>query len=324
MAPPNTPTASVVIPCYNAAAYLPETLAGIFGQSYADFEVILVDDGSTDDPEQVARRLGDPRLRFLRIPASGGPSRPRNVAIGEARGRIVFFCDSDDVMLPGKIERQVRMLDDHPELALTFTNFRIIDEAGRVVVPDFLAGYDTFAALRRRGVTAAGGLDREALYRGLLRANFIGTSSVAARTEVLREAGGFDTGLASSEDRDLWLRLARAREFGYVDIVGHSYRRRAGSVMRQLEARHPLARIAVFERNLPFVTDPRTRRVVRSRIASNYASLGYIWQARGDGARARENYLRSLRITPSWTALGGALKSLCGRLFLGKGNITGA
>jgi len=310
------PLISVVMPCYNACAYLELTLRSVLSQSVADLEIVLVDDGSTDDPEAIVRAIGDARIRYQRTPPSGGPSRPRNLGVEAARGRYVFFFDADDLMLPGKIAAQLELMEREPGLALTFTNFRVVDPQGATLNDDFLAGYETFGRLRGLVAGGAGRLPRDAFYLGLLRANFIGTSSVAVRREVLAEVGGFDVGLASGEDIDLWLRIARNHDCGYVDVVGHAYRSHPTSVMHQFEARHPLARIEVVRRHLPYVTDPATRRTMIRRLADNHASLGYIWQVRGDAGLARGNYLASLRLAPSGAALGGYLKCLVGGPFL--------
>jgi glycosyltransferase involved in cell wall biosynthesis len=292
---------SVVVPCHNAAGFLGETLDSILRQSHTHLEILLVDDGSDDDPRSIADGLGDERIRCQRIPASGGPSRPRNVGIREARGDYIFFCDADDVMLPGKIAAQVARLDAQPGLGLVFTNFQVIDAGGAVTNPDFLAEYDTFREVNRLPPSAGGGLDREGLRQGLLRANFIGTSGVAVRKAVLDAVGGFDESLASSEDLDLWLRIARDFDCGYVDLVGHSYRKHPASVMHQVDARHPLARIRVLERNLPAREDPLTRRAVRRRLADNHVAAGYAYQLNGDMARAAESYLRAFRLA-HWPA----------------------
>lgn len=309
------PLVSVVMPCYNAAAFLRATLDSVLAQAGPPLEVLVIDDGSTDDSAAVAAAVGDPRVRLTRTPASGGPSRPRNLGLAQARGRYVFFFDADDLMYPGKVAAQVAVMEGEPRLALTFTNFRVLDSDGRVADPDFLAGYRTFAALRRLAPDGAP-LPREACYLALLRANFIGTSSVAVRRDVLERVGGFDESLASGEDIDLWLRIARDHDCAYVDIAGHGYRRHPASVMHQFQARHPLARIEVVRRHLPHVTDRGTRRVMRRRLADNHASLGYIWQKRGDAALARANYLESLRLAPSTGALAGYLKCLLGGALL--------
>lgn len=313
---PVGPDISIVMPCYNASAYLGKALRSVLDQEGPSREVLLVDDGSTDDPESIVRGLSDPRISFRRIPPSGGPSRPRNLAMAEARGRYVCFFDADDVMLPGKLAAQVAAMDAAPRLAMTFTNFHVMDQVGKVTNPDFLAGYRTFANLRRLVPEHQTSLPREACYLALLRANFIGTSSVVVRREVLDDIGGFDETLASSEDIDMWLRIARSHDCGYVDIVGHGYRHHPASVMHQFRARHPLARIEVLRRHLDGVTDIPTRRAMLRRLAENYSSLGFIWQKRGNAALARRNYLESLRLAPSSNALAGYCKCLLGGAFM--------
>lgn len=317
------PLITVVMPCYNAGAFLDETLRSVLGQEGVELEVVLVDDGSTDDPEAVVHRLGDERVRYLCTPPSGGPSRPRNLGIEQARGEIVFFFDADDVMMPGKLAAQVALMTNQPELAMTFTNFKVVGPRGATVTPDFLAGYETFHQVWRQRTGDAGRLPREPLFLGLLRANFIGTSSVAVRRDVLEQVGRFDTDLASSEDVDMWLRIVRDHDCGYVDIIGHAYRRHPASVMHQFEARHPLSRIEVLRRHLPAVRDPLTRRVMIRRLAENHVNLGYIWQVRADVALARHHYLEALRLAPSAGALGGFLKCLIGGPFVRRGRKAG-
>ncbi len=302
------PTVSVVVPCHNAAAYLRETLDAILAQSWKDLEILLVDDGSTDDPAAVAAACADDRIRLWRQPASGGPSRPRNRAIGEARGRYVFFCDADDVMRPGKIEGQVRLLERFPEVALVFTDFEVIDAGGRVLEPSFLAAYETLRRIVAAGTGPDGELHRDLLVRGLLAANFIGTSSVAVRKSVLDEVGVFDESLASSEDLDLWLRIARRHGCAYLDMAGHGYRKHPASLMHEDSDRHPLARIEVMRRQYAWRPGRAERRLIGYWLSRNFCSLGYLSEQRGEAAAARRYYLESLRARPNPAAAWGWLK----------------
>lgn len=215
-------------------------------------------------------------------------------------------------MLPGKIERQMAVHRRHPGLGLSFTDFQVVDAAGRVLKPSFLREYDTLWKIVARGVGESGGLDRASVYCGLLAANFIGTSGVAVRSDVLDDVGAFDESLASCEDLDLWLRISRRYDCAYVDTVGHAYRRHPSSVMHEVSPVHPRARIAVLERQLGFPTDAQAARIIRSKLALNYTALGYVFELAGDRARARENYCESLRRRPSWGAAWGWLKALVG------------
>lgn len=312
------PAVSIVMPCHNAAPYLAETLASIRSQSYSDWEVIVVDDGSVDDPETIVSSFGDERFRLLAIPASGGPSRPRNLGISEARGQLIFFFDADDIMLPGKLEAQVSCFERNPTLALLFSNFCIVDAAGAEISPGFLDDYQAFQKVRHSRSPKSGGLDRRRFYLALVRGNFIGTSSAAVRRDVLQTAGIFDEGLSSAEDHDLWLRIARNFDCGYVDMVGHAYRRHSTSVTQQFDERHPRSRIKVISRNLPNVDDKATRRYLKRRLAENHTAVGYVQQVNGDLSEARRSYLRSLLLAPGAGALGGAIKCICWSL-MGRG-----
>jgi glycosyltransferase involved in cell wall biosynthesis/putative flippase GtrA len=301
--------ASIVVPCHNAAAFLPATLASILSQSVESLEVLVVDDGSTDGSAAVVTGIGDDRVRLWRQSPSGGPSGPRNRAIAEARGRYVFFCDADDVMYPGKVARQVAILEENPGVALVFTDFAVIDGDGRVLEPSFLGGYQTLRDVVAAGAGPGGALRRDLVVSGLLKANFIGTSSVAVRRSVLEQVGPFDETLASSEDLELWLRIARGHTCAFLDMVGHGYRRHPASLMQEGTDRHPLARIEVLRRQLAAGITAADRRVIRGWLASNYCSLGYLEERRGHFDPARQYYLESVRARPNQQAAWGLAKS---------------
>jgi glycosyltransferase involved in cell wall biosynthesis len=112
-----TPAVSVVMPVYNAARWLPAALGSLLGQTFTDFEVVAVDDGSTDESPDLLRRAGDPRVRVLVGPHRGVVAAMRT-ALAEARAPIVARADADDVSRPHRLERQVRFLDEHPEVAV--------------------------------------------------------------------------------------------------------------------------------------------------------------------------------------------------------------
>lgn len=177
-------TVSVVVPAYNAAGILPAALASLAGQA-AVHEVLVVDDGSTDDTAAVAAE--HPGVRVLRQD-NAGPSAARNRGIEEATGDWIGFLDADDRWLPGKLAAQLAAADRHPEAVLVAGDW-VRSGPGQpvpVTAPDSPIGY----------------LD-------LLLLNRFQTSTVLARTEVLRRLGGFDPALDGAEDWDMWLRCAR-------------------------------------------------------------------------------------------------------------------
>ena len=124
----STPTVSVIMAAYNGAALIGETLDSLWGQSFGDFEVIVVDDCSTDDTLAILRACPDPRLRVIAADTNVGPVRSRNRAFAEARGRYIAGLDQDDICLPDRLERQVAYLDTHPDIALVAATAAILEE----------------------------------------------------------------------------------------------------------------------------------------------------------------------------------------------------
>jgi glycosyltransferase involved in cell wall biosynthesis len=178
---------SVVIPSYNAATYLPQALASIRTQLRAPDEIVVVDDGSTDDSPELARRAG---ARVLRTPTNGGPAAARNLGIREARGDVVAFLDADDLWEPTHLAVLLQLLERHPSAVLAFSRERRIGgwegEHPRVLPEN--EAVDAFWPL--------------------LRKNFIPQMGVVARRDALSAVGGYDESMRYAEDYDLWLRLA--------------------------------------------------------------------------------------------------------------------
>jgi glycosyltransferase involved in cell wall biosynthesis len=123
------PLVSVVIPCFNYGRFLPEAVDSVLSQGVTDLEVIIVDDGSTDETPEVVARLTDPRIRAYRF-QNGGNSAARNHGIELARGEFLAFLDADDRWLPGKLERQLALLEAEPGVGMVFTDFRRFDDHG--------------------------------------------------------------------------------------------------------------------------------------------------------------------------------------------------
>ncbi|MBL4807193.1 MAG: glycosyltransferase family 2 protein [Rhodobacteraceae bacterium] len=121
------PNASIIVPAYNAEHYLPETLKSLLAQSYSDIEIIVVDDGSTDQTVEKARAFNDPRLKIIRQ-TNRGLAGARNSGIAEATGKYIGFCDSDDLWMPRKLEKHIRHFEAQPNVGLSFSGSALIDE----------------------------------------------------------------------------------------------------------------------------------------------------------------------------------------------------
>jgi glycosyltransferase involved in cell wall biosynthesis len=207
------PRVSVVIPTHNAERYLAQTLESVCQQTFTDFEVVLVDDGSQDGTLREAQRFAVALDLHVISQANAGPGAARNTGIRAARGEYCAFLDADDLMLTERLAEQVAQLDEWPQLGLSHTDLMTFDDTGII------------HRTRRAFSNPCGGqiLDR------LLVDNFITTSTVMAPTERLIEAGMFNARRRISEDFDLWLIMAERWPVGYIQHPLVQYRCRPGS-----------------------------------------------------------------------------------------------
>ena len=205
------PTISVIIPTYNRASLLKEALDSVLAQTYTDYEVIVIDDGSTDNTEEMMQAfLTDSRIRYIKQ-SNAGVSAARNHGIFEARGEWIAFLDSDDLWFPEKLEKQMAFLTEHPTAgAVCGPSYQYQD--GRVVKDkngEMVLGWDREETLELTFVLFAENCG-------------VNASSVLVRKAVLHKAGLFDSSLKIGEDIDLWFRVARYTEFWYYnEAMGH-------------------------------------------------------------------------------------------------------
>jgi glycosyltransferase involved in cell wall biosynthesis len=191
------PTVSVVIPAYNAARYLAAAVDSALQQTFRDVEVLVVDDGSTDDTPAVLSAYRS-RIHVVRQ-ANAGVARARNAGTEAARGRYVAFLDADDLWQPEKIEKQMAALAAALDRRACYSAFTLV------------AADLTVLGVSRTARQAS--LVEDLLLRG----NVVGTpSTVVCERDLVREVGGFDPAQSLGADWDLWLRLALRTEFAYV------------------------------------------------------------------------------------------------------------
>src|SRR5215475_137487 len=209
---------SVVIPAYNAAQFLPATLESVLGQTLKPSEVLVIDDGSTDDTAALAEAFGPP-VRVIRR-SNGGQALARNLGVAEAAGDWIAFIDADDLWNKYKLEKQMRVLAANPEASLCYSarvHFEQDEEELRPVL--------------HIPVPPAEGI-RQALYRNT---TFL-PSSVVIRRSTFLESGGFDPQYAVVEDWDLWLRLLHSGViFAGVQEELMLYRMHPGSISRRAD-----------------------------------------------------------------------------------------
>lgn len=285
------PKVSVIIPAYNAAPYIAETLASVFAQSYPDYEVIVVDDGSTDDTLAVLEQFAD-RITLIRKP-NGGPASARNAGLRQARGELLAFLDGDDLWLPDKLAAQVEFCEQHPTAglvygeALMFTQDgaekRIERKIGYTEAPTF---WPTFCLL--------------------LYGDFIPNSTVVIRRACLERVGYLneDRALIAVEDYEYWLRIAK-----YFPIAGLPrplayYRLRPGNLMGagadiEKGLRLSLTVLREIERQFPHLWDECG--IKREMLfAKLHIRAGFAWKQQRQWRACLRQYGEALRHSRHW------------------------
>ncbi|WP_024328378.1 glycosyltransferase [Thioalkalivibrio sp. ALR17-21] len=229
-----TPDFSVVVPAFNCAAFLADALDSILAQEGVSVEVLVVDDGSTDNTAERARTY-DARVRLLSTarPRSG-PGAARNVGIRHARAPVVAFLDGDDVWLPGKLALQKRVLDENPDVALVCTRGahwfpeREGDAAWQQAAPP------ESPASGEIPFRPAGWI----YHLLLLRPAWVWTSTVVMRRELIERTGEFDETLRLGQDYDYWLRASRETRILRIDRILALYRQHADNSTHTPRARN--------------------------------------------------------------------------------------
>lgn len=288
------PRVTVVIPTFNRAALLLEAVDSVLRQSYRDLEIVICDDGSTDETAARVRAFGT-GVRYLALPHTGRPGVPRNRGIEAARGELIAFLDDDDLWETEKLARQIDLLDTEG-LSLAYSDRRIRFSEG--AAPELAVSPSPASPDR--------------LLDLVLQGHFPSVCTLLVRRTLLKRIGGFDETLGTAEDLDLWLRLAPIAHAGRLPEPLVVVRRTAGSLS---DRSGPLAyqnAIGVLERSL--ATDdllPSQRRLGRATLARMASRLALVLADSGNARAATRAALRALRHSPAsrapWAALRKAL-----------------
>lgn len=254
------PLVTILICVYNGAKYLAATLDSALVQTWNDFEIVVVDDGSTDQSLTLLDRYSEDRLRVIRQ-QNQGPASALHTGLQSARGKFIALLDQDDLWMPGSLAAHIELLTRQPALALTFSWFRVIDAEGREL---------SIHSSRHRGTIDFG---------GLLTDFVIGaTSNVVIRRAAIDQAGGIDTNFPRMYDMDLFLRIALLAPENIEAIPRDlmRYRRHAGQVSRDIEGlRKEWERLFEKMRGLAPREVARVERGARSNMSRYFARLAY-------------------------------------------------
>ena len=267
---------SIIIPTYNRADLLPETLDSALAQTRRPDEIIVVDDGSTDSTADVLAGYSAPVIT-LRQP-NAGRSAARNAGMAHSTGDLLMLLDSDDLLLPESIERLAGFLEANADYDVAYSSAQVIDGAGAMV-----------------GMFGKGRYPSGDVFAQIAQNNFFPPCAYLFRRACLQTVGGFDTALEPMEDFDFWVRMAAVHRFAYLDVPLCAYRVHESMSMKTQQAEFPPQAVEVQRRAFAM---PAFARLSAREKAALYCSHGTKNLRIGDKAAARAAYLKAIRAAP--------------------------
>ncbi len=273
------PLVSVITASYNMGRYLGEAVDSVLAQDWPAIDVIIIDDGSTDDTPQVLEAyVGDPRVRVIRQ-TNSGQTAAKNTGLRAARGEYVGFCDADNAWLPGKLSHQVPLLQANPLAGVIYGDIALMDGEGRPLPTPPVHRYGGQITSR------------------LLMTNFVTFNTSLLPRLVAEEFGGFDESLSMGIDYDLWLRVSTRYEFMYVPKPLARYRIWSGQMSHRQEERYAnvLNLLGRFLKRYPdFVTPDQAC----AAWTLNYAQRGRLRLEHGNLRGALQDFRRAFHSRP--------------------------
>jgi GT2 family glycosyltransferase/pyruvate-formate lyase-activating enzyme len=226
----NQPKISVVMATYNDGLYLQMAVESILKQTFQDFELIIVDDGSTDATPDILSKVEDPRVRVFRNSQNLGLTKSLNIGVRHARGRYIARMDADDISLPHRLETQVNFLEKNREYGLIGSSYYKMDETGEI--------HSLIHVLE----------DDRSLQAGLKKQNWFGHGSVMMRKDAFQQVGGYDERFRFAQDYDLWLRMAKFYKVANSGEPLYCWRFTESSISKtRAEEQKYFANLALFE-----------------------------------------------------------------------------
>jgi len=288
------PKVSTIVPTYNYAHFLRDCVNSIIQQTYKDFEIVVIDDGSTDETRAIVESLieSNPGVQIRYIYQNNqGPAAARNHGIREAQGEYIAFCDADDVWAPEKLDKQLDLFEQDPELAMIFSDMSQQVEDGCYEESYF----------HKRGINPEKFTN---VYSKLIeRNNFIIPTTVVLRRKILDDVGIFDERYRVGEDYELWLRIAKKYKIGYIDkplVIRFSHE---GSISRTKDV-YCRDNIRITKELLSrYEFSKKERFILRQRIKQNNYELGYHYFAAGEYKRSVPYFWRSFGRAHGFKAL---------------------
>jgi glycosyltransferase involved in cell wall biosynthesis len=276
------PIVSIILPTYDRLAYLREAVASVQAQTVPDWELFIVDDGSTDDTAAWVQSLDDTRITLITRAHTGNKAMLRNLGIAAATTTRIAFLDSDDRWPAGKLERQIAFHDANPRVRWSYTGRSFIDGDGAPIPSTRFRAWEPHSGWV---------LDKVVSHRAA-----IALPSVMAERSLLREVGGFDESFGSAEDYELWVRLAECAECGVIADELLEVRKHRAILTQRPDVALGFARI--YHELALRTSDPRLRSEARRREAASAVDAAERLGERGQWRAAAQAVFRAARIHP--------------------------
>lgn len=276
------PTISVIIPTYNRATLLPEAIQSVLTQTYRDFELLIIDDGSTDNTRQVIETFQDERIRYI-YRTNGGISAALNTGIRAAQGQFMARLDSDDYWLPSLLEQEVNILITHPDIHIVYTQAQSIDKHGQLLTSR---------------------IGRPERYPGqplksILCGDFRCSITSLIRMECFKQVGMFDETLKGNEDWEIGIRLARHYRFYFIpQVLAHyrSHTQRTTAVKSAVFTEIVNSRLRVLDKVFADIDLPPDILAIRPLAYRNvHAEMAFKWDSAGEHTKARAEYWAAIK-----------------------------
>jgi glycosyltransferase involved in cell wall biosynthesis len=311
-----TTSVAVIIPCHNNEKHIEEAVESVLPQLAERDRIIVIDDGSKDGTCRVLQPYVKEAGLLLYSQSNQGPGAARNTGIRKANGTYIAFLDADDILLSDSIKMRKRFLDRNPEVAMVFTDYHLKGPGGNIKpsrLNEKALLLDFFSyAIHTRSRT-------EAVFNHLFFRDYfkfsphpICTITVMVRRDVLKRIGLFRTDVRVSEDRDLWLRIAKNYRIGYIDRSLSVYRRRSDSITadKTVYCRDKIKTL------VPLLKNPAAdRRLIKRHIAETYYFLGKNNLLNRKIGSASRCLFQILCFDPAnWRAAASLCRSLCANL----------
>jgi glycosyltransferase involved in cell wall biosynthesis len=264
---------SVVLPTYNRGYIIRDALASALQQSYTNFEILVIDDGSSDNTKEVVQEFGRDKVQYIKHDWNRGCSAAYNTGIAAAKGELIAFLDSDDVWSPDYLEKLVGFLDRHPEADVAFCDTKIVSET--FTVPSLAALLGGFSRMLR-DVPKAGEcvFSGRQMYVCLLEEVPVKPTAAVIRRELFAKAGNFDEAWPSGTDWELLLRFSNCASFGYINLPLATQRRTPDATHQKFVEKDKQFLLSVFlKEKAKLRNDPEALVAVNRGISSHYRNL---------------------------------------------------